>query len=221
MKNKYIRIAPSLLAADAARLGWEVERIEKAGADWVHIDVMDGHFVPNLAYSPDIVKALKKVTGLLLDVHLMISDPMKYIKAFADAGADVITIHHEAMENPREAVDYIHSLGKLAGVSVKPGTDVSVIKDYIECLDLVLVMTVEPGFGGQKYIEEMNEKISKARKMIDECGKDIYLEVDGGVTVDNIAMPSGNGADVIVAGSAVFKAEDVETTIAKMRERAI
>ena len=154
-----IKIAPSILAADAANLGTELKKIEKAGADWVHIDVMDGHFVPNLAYSPDIVKALHKISKLTFDVHLMISEPMKYIKNFIDAGADIVTIHHEAIENPKEAIDYIHSFGKKAGVSVKPGTDIEVIASYINDVDLVLIMTVEPGFGGQSYIEEMNDKI--------------------------------------------------------------
>jgi ribulose-phosphate 3-epimerase len=220
MCKKQIKIAPSILAADAANLGEELRRIEEAGADWVHVDVMDGHFVPNLAYSPDIVKALRKVSGLVFDVHLMISEPMKYIKAFADAGADIITIHHEATENPEKEIDYIHSLGKRAGISVKPGTDVSVVLPYIKKLDLLLIMTVEPGFGGQSYMQEMNEKILKARKMIDEYGLATELQVDGGVTAENIFMPSENGATVMVAGSAIFKASDIPSVIKKMRAAA-
>ncbi len=215
MRN--IKISPSMLASDAANYGADIQKIELAGADYAHIDVMDGHFVPNLAFSPDIVKALRGLSKLVFDVHLMISEPMKYIKAFSDAGADIITIHHEAMENPVEAIDYIHSLGKKAGVSVKPGTAVEVVAPYIDKLDLLLIMTVEPGFGGQSYMEDMNGKIAKARAMIDETGKDIDLEVDGGVTTKNIFMPLEHGADVIVAGTAIFKAEDIPATINEMR----
>lgn len=214
---KDIKIAPSILAANAANLAAELKRIEEGGADYVHIDIMDGHFVPNLGFSPDITKMLRKHSDLVFDVHLMISDPMKYIEPFVKAGADIVTFHHEAVENPDQVIDYIHSFGVKAGVSVKPGTDVSVVAPYLEKLDLLLIMTVEPGFGGQSYIEAMNEKIKKARGMIDALGKDIDLEVDGGVTAKNIVMPAENGANVMVAGSAVFKADDIPAVISEMR----
>lgn len=214
---KEIKIAPSILAADAANLGEELKKIETGGADYVHIDVMDGHFVPNMGFSPDITKMLKKCSNLVFDVHLMISEPMKYIEPFVKAGADIITFHHETVDNPETVIDYIHSFGVKAGVSVKPGTDIAVVAPYLEKLDLLLIMTVEPGFGGQSYIEAMNDKIKKARRMIDALGKDIDLEVDGGVTAKNIGMPAENGANVMVAGSAVFKADDIPAVIAEMR----
>ncbi len=214
---KKFKIAPSILAADPTKLGDELKKIEEAGADYAHIDIMDGHFVPNLAFSPDIVRALRKESKLVFDVHLMIEEPKKYIEVFVNAGADIITIHQEAVEDLGEIADYIHSFGIKAGVSVKPGTPVEVIGDDLEKFDLLLIMTVEPGFGGQSYIEAMNEKIEKARKMIDESGKEIELEIDGGVTPKNISAPIERGIDVAVAGSSVFKADDVFAVIEEMR----
>lgn len=215
MKN--IKIAPSILAADPASLGNELKKIEEAGADYVHIDVMDGHFVPNLAFSPGIVEGLRGICNLTFDVHLMISEPKKYIETFVKAGADIITVHSEVADDLDEMADFIHSFGVKAGISVKPGTDISVLEGSIDKYDLVLIMTVEPGFGGQSYIDDMNDKISKAKAMIERIGKDIELEVDGGVTPQNIAVPVSCGANVIVAGSAVFKTPDVKTVIREMR----
>ncbi len=215
MKN--FKIAPSILAADLTKLGAELKKIEDAGAEYVHIDVMDGHFVPNFAFSPDTVKASRGACNLVMDVHLMIEEPKKYIEAFVKAGADIITVHQEVCENLAEMADLIHSFGVKAGISVKPGTPVEVLGEDISCFDLVLIMTVEPGFGGQSYIEAMNEKIKTAREMIDKCGKDIELEIDGGVTPKNVATPLGLGVDVVVAGSSVFKAEDAKGAITEMR----
>ncbi len=215
-----IKIAPSILAADPVQLGEELKKIEKAGADYVHVDVMDGHFVPNLAYSPDIVKGLRKVSKLPFDVHLMIEEPKKYIETFVKAGADIITVHEEVTENYAEMADFIHSFGVKAGISVKPNTPIERLENDFDKFDLILIMTVEPGFGGQSYIESMNEKIRKTRALIDKSGKNIELEIDGGVTTENIRTAVKSGADVIVAGSTVFKAEDVKAVIVEMRENA-
>ena len=215
-----IKIAPSILAADPVQLGEELRKIEDAGADYVHVDVMDGHFVPNLAYSPDIVKGLRTVSKLPFDVHLMIEEPKKYIETFVKAGADIITVHEEVTENYAEMADFIHSFGVKAGISVKPNPPIERLENDFDKFDLILIMTVEPGFGGQSYIESMNEKIRKTRALIDESGKNIELEIDGGVTVENISEAVKCGADVIVAGSTVFKADDVNAVIAEMRENA-
>lgn len=214
---KKIIISPSILAADITALGKDVKISEEAGAEYLHIDIMDGHFVPNISYGPDVVKALRPVSNQVFDVHLMISDPLFYAEKFANAGADIITVHYETIENPKETAEKLHSLGVKAGLSIKPKTPAEDIFEFLPYFDLILVMTVEPGFGGQSYIEEMNEKISVLRAEIDKLGLDIDLEVDGGIGPKNVSMPISAGANVIVAGSAVFKADDPAEAIRQMK----
>ena len=215
-----IKIAPSILSADFARLGEEVQAVAKAGADYIHIDVMDGHFVPNLTIGPLVVAAVRKVTDLPLDVHLMIEHPDRYIPEFAKAGADIITVHQEAVPHLHRTVQMIKGLGKKAGVSINPATPAATLDVILEDLDLVLVMTVNPGFGGQGFIDSGLSKITALRQEIDRRGLAIELEVDGGVKIDNIARIAAAGADVFVAGSAVFGAADYAATIAGLRCQA-
>lgn len=208
-------IAPSILSSDFANLGNEIKRIEQNGADWVHVDVMDGHFVPNLTIGAPVVKALKRVSSIPLDVHLMIDNPEKYIKDFALAGSAYITFHYEATkEKTVEVIDMIKSYGVKVGISIKPKTSVDEIKDYINKVDMVLVMTVEPGFGGQKFMTDCADKIKEIRSYAE---KNIIIEVDGGINAQTAQYCKNLGANALVAGNYVFTAENMKEAIASLR----
>jgi ribulose-phosphate 3-epimerase len=216
-----IKIAPSILSADFSRLAEEIQAVDQAGADYIHVDVMDGHFVPNITIGPLVVDALRKVTDKPLDVHLMIENPDLYIADFAKAGADIITVHQEAVPHLHRTVQLIKSLGKQAGVSLNPATPVETLDVILDQLDLVLVMSVNPGFGGQAFISSALDKIRALRQRITQRGLATELQVDGGIKVDNIREVVAAGADVLVAGSAVFNANDYAATITALRERAV
>lgn len=213
-----IKVSPSMLACDFTKYGQEIEKITKAGAEYVHLDVMDGVFVPNISFGLPLIEAARKVTDAVLDVHLMIVEPERYIKQFSDAGADIIVFHYEATNNHQEIIDTIHSLGKKAGMSIKPGTPTFVLEPFMKSLDLVLIMSVEPGFGGQKLIPETLDKVSQVKEMRQLLGADFEIEIDGGITVDNAHLAVEAGVDVIVAGSAVFKAENPAAVINSFKE---
>ena len=200
-----IKIAPSILSADFGQLDNEIKRLEKAGADMIHIDVMDGHFVPNLTIGPPVIKALRKHSKLPFDVHLMISPVHKYIKNFADAGADIITIHPEATENLGESIKHIKSFNKKVGLSLNPDTQIDVIKDFLNEIDLVLIMSVHPGFAGQKFIPNVLDKIKELKKIKDEKNLNFDIEVDGGINFDNSKLVIEAGANILVSGTTIFK----------------
>ena len=213
-------IAPSLLAADFARLGEEVDAIAAAGADWLHLDIMDGHFVPNISFGPIVVKALRKRTSMPFDVHLMIAPADPYLAAFAEAGADWISLHPEAGPHLHRSLQTIRALGKKAGVVLNPATPIESVAHALDLTDLILVMSVNPGFGGQSFIDSQLAKIAALRKMIDASGRDIRLQVDGGVTAKTAPLCIEAGADVLVAGTAVFGQKDYGAAIAAIRGTA-
>ena len=218
---KKIQISPSILSADFSQLGNEIKRLEEGGADLIHVDVMDGHFVPNLTIGPPVIKALKKNCSIKFDVHLMISPVHKYIDAYADAGADIITIHPEATDDLSASIKKIKDLGKKVGVSLNPETKVSIIKDHLEQIDLVLIMSVNPGFGGQKFMPEVLDKIKELKNIQKEQNIDFDIEIDGGINFENSKMAIEAGANILVSGRTIFKSNngDIKKNIDLLRSR--
>ena len=205
---KKIKISPSILSADFSQLGNEIKRLEDGGADMIHVDVMDGHFVPNLTIGPPVIKALRNYTKLPFDVHLMIAPVHKYIKNYAEAGADIITIHPEATNNLKESINHIKELGKKVGVSLNPDTKIDVIKEFLNEINLVLIMSVHPGFGGQKFMPEVLQKIKELKKIKDQQNLNFDIEVDGGINFDNSKLAIEAGANILVSGTTIFKSNN-------------